>query len=78
MAAELNRNQRIQRTSREVAEDGGGSGGNRDYMERRVGTERRVLRAGGLQGGELGEINGWRGRKRLDGGDRERRRGGRR
>ena len=58
----------------EIAEDGGGSGGKRDYTERRVGTERRGLRAGGLQGGELREINGWRGRKRLDCGDREQRR----
>ena len=36
--------------------------------------ERRGLWAGGLQGRELGEINRWRERKRLDGRNREWRR----
>ena len=62
-AAELNGNQRTWRSGREVAEDGGGSGGNGDYTERRVGMDRRGFGAGGLQGGEFG-------RKRLDSGDR--------
>ena len=35
-AVELNWNQRTRRTCREVAEDGGGSGGNRDNTDRRV------------------------------------------
>ena len=47
-------------------------------MERRFETERRGLWAGGLQGGELGEINRWRGRKRVDDRDREWQRRGRR
>ena len=70
-AAELKGNQRTLRCCREVAEDGGGSGGNRDYTERRIGTERRGLKAGGLQGGEFGEINRRRGRKSLDGRERQ-------
>ena len=44
-------------------------------MVRRVGKERIPLRAGGLQGGELGEIKSRRRRKRLDGRDGEWRRG---
>ena len=72
-AAELNWNQRTRRTSREVTEGVGGYGGKGDYTERIVlGQEGR--RAGGLQGGELGEINGGRGRKSLDSRDRERQR----
>ena len=70
-AVELNRNQRMWRTCREVTEDGGGSGGNGDNTERRVGKERRHFSAGGMQAGELGEIYGRRRRKRLEGGDRE-------
>ena len=44
-------------SSREVTEDGGGSGGNRDNKERRVGKKKKHLRAGRLQGKEFGEIN---------------------
>ena len=44
-------------------------------MERRFETERRGLWAGGLQGGELREIKGQRGREILNSRDREWQRG---
>ena len=68
-AAELNGNQRTWRSCREVAEDGGGSRGNGDTTEIRVGMERSGLRARGLQGRKFGKIKRRRGRKRLDGRD---------
>ena len=40
-AAELNWNQRTWRSSREVAKDGGGSGGNGDYTEKGWKGEKR-------------------------------------
>ena len=60
--AELNWNQKMQRNSIEIAEDGGGSVGNRDFTERRVGTERIGLWAGGqrYQQAERQEEVGWR------------------
>ena len=74
-AAELNWNQRTRRTSREVTDERGGSKGKGDNTERRVGTERRGLRAGGLQDGELREIKDRTGRESLDSGDKEQQRG---
>ena len=65
-AGELNWNQRMWRSSREVEEDRGGFEGNGDFTQRRVGKERRGFGAGGLQGREFGEINGQRGRKRQE------------